>query len=60
MFSRHHIRFCVVNSLYTVDPMERRSEEQHLQPKKPTVSDDADAKFPIGQVTTLGERDCTK
>lgn len=35
--------------------MDSRSEEEQREPQKPTATDDADAKFPIGQVTTLGE-----
>lgn len=36
--------------------MDPRSEEEQREPQKPTATDDADARFPIGQVTTLGEK----
>lgn len=37
--------------------MDPRNEEAHREPQKPTAADDdADAKFPLGQVTTLGEK----
>lgn len=39
--------------------MDPRSEEESRQPQKPTATaEDADARFPIGQVTTLGEKEC--
>lgn len=36
--------------------MDPQSDEENRQPQKPTATDDADARFPIGQVTTLGTK----
>lgn len=37
--------------------MDPHSEDENRRPRKPAATDDADARFPIGQVTTLGEKE---